>query len=93
MRFFARLLCCAAARAAAISSRWRQHRLIDVHVLRLPQEDTPYHEGVAQVVNARSVMRPAIAPAQLLAQRREDPMDLALVQILASSPAPRGDKK
>ena len=31
-----------------------------------------------QVVNARSVMRPAIAPAQLLAQHSEDTVDLAL---------------
>jgi hypothetical protein len=38
-------------------------------------------------------MRPAIAPAQLLAQHGKDTVDLALVQILASSPAPRGEKK
>ena len=48
---------------------------------------------MAQVVNARSVMGAAIAPAQLLAQHGEDTVDLALVQILPSSPAPRGEKK
>ena len=54
--------------------RQRQHRLIDVHALRLPQHDAAHDEGVAQVMDARRVVSAAVdaSPVARAARRRRD---------------------
>lgn len=49
---------------------------------------------MAQIVDARSVMRPAVAPAQLLTQRGKDAMDLMAIHVEAeSSPASADEER
>ena len=73
--------------------RQRQHRLIDVHPLRLPLHDAAHDEGVAQIMDAGGVVSSTVAPAQLLAQLGEDAMYLAIAQRPTTPSAPRADEK
>ena len=60
--------------------RQRQHGLIEVDALALPEQQALDGEGVAQLVQARSLGGTAVNPSQLVAQFDEDAMHLTLTQ-------------
>ena len=71
----------------------RQHRLIDVYPLVVPEHHPTNHHRVPQVVDARTFVSAAVDPAQLIAQTDEDPMHLAEAQGTPPAPAPRADEE
>jgi hypothetical protein len=73
--------------------RQRQHRLVHVDALLLPQQDAPDHEGVPQIVDARRMMRTAVGPAQVAAQCGEDALHLVPADRLAEQAPPRADEE
>ena len=50
--------------------RQRQHHLIDIGALGMPEHHAPDGKGVTQVVQARRLVCTAIDPAQAVAQTR-----------------------
>jgi hypothetical protein len=71
----------------------RQHGLIDVHTLRVPEHHATNDERVPQVVDARASVSAAVDPAQLVAQAAEDPIHLAQTQAMPQTLAPRSDEE
>src|ERR1700674_407275 len=67
----------------------RQHCLIDLHTLRVPEHHATNDEGVAKVMDTRASVSAAIDPAQLVAQADKDPMHLAQTQAMSQTLAPR----
>lgn len=64
-------------------SRQRQHRLINIGSLRVPQHHAANSEAVAQVVDARPIVAATVHPIQRSSQFDEDPVDLAPTQGMA----------
>ena len=58
--------------------RQRQHPLVDIHALLVPQHQPANGEAVAQIVHPRLTVTTPIDPPELPAQLLEDPVDLSV---------------
>jgi hypothetical protein len=62
----------------------RQHLLIDIHALNMPEHHATNDEGVPQIVDAWSIVSTAIDPSQLITQSDEDLTDLVQAQAMSA---------
>lgn len=63
----------------------RQHPLMEVHALFVPQDQAPHGKAVAKIVDPRLPMPTTIDPTQLPSQQLKHPMSLPVTQWLAAA--------
>jgi hypothetical protein len=71
----------------------RQHHLVDVDALAVPQHYATHREGVPQIVDTRPVVSAAVDPTQLVTQLDENAMYLTLAQRVTKPPSPGTDEE